>query len=111
MTKRDRTILNKIVHEAAVIAEMLNGIDETVFSGNEEKMRAVCMALINIGELVKNLNREFRLEHKQIPWKDMAGFRDVAAHGYFTIRMPDVWLYAATELPLYAEQIKEILTR
>jgi uncharacterized protein with HEPN domain len=39
----------------------------------------------------------------------MAGLRDVAAHGYFTLRMPDVWIYAANEMPIYIEQIKEIL--
>ena len=72
-------------------------------------MRATCMTLINIGELVKNLDKDFRTNHPLIPWKDMAGLRDVAAHGYFTLIMSDVWLFATTELPLFTDQIKEIL--
>jgi len=67
------------------------------------------MTLINIGELVKNLSDVFRNEHKHIPWKEIAGFRDVAAHGYFTLRMDDVWVYASLELPKLAEEIREIL--
>jgi uncharacterized protein with HEPN domain len=73
MKKRDKVILNKIVDEAAVIANMLYGISESDFLTNEEKMRAVCMTLINIGELIKNLSLDLREEHKTIPWKALAG--------------------------------------
>jgi len=69
------------------------------------------MTLINIGELVKNLSMDFRQAYPHIPWKEMAGLRDVTAHGYFTLRMPDVWIYATEGLPLHAMQIKEILDR
>ena len=85
---------------------MLHDIDEQTFLANDEKMRATCMTLINIGELIKNLNNDFREEHNQIPWKKMAGLRDVAAHGYFTLKMPDIWIYASIELPACITQIE-----
>ena len=110
MNRRDRIILQKIVEESTVLATMLDGIDESAFLANEEKMRATCMTLLNIGELVKNLTDDFRRSNQQIPWKDIAGLRDVTAHGYFTLRMPDIWIYATKELPLYAESIRKILT-
>jgi len=109
MNQRDRTILVKIVEEAAALAQMLHGIDELAFLANDEKTRAACMTLINIGELVKNLDSDFRENHDLIPWKDMAGLRDVAAHGYFTLRMSDVWIYASMELPMYTMHIRKIL--
>ena len=111
MNKRDRTILVKIVEEAAVLAQMLIDVDETAFLANNEKMRAVCMTLINIGELVKNLNNDFRMEHNQIPWKNIAGLRDVAAHGYFTLKMPDIWIYASQELPIHTALIKRLIEK
>ena len=67
------------------------------------------MTLINIGELTKHLDDDFRKRHEQIPWKDLAGLRDVTAHGYFTLRMSDIWISASTELPVYAKQIRDIL--
>ena len=67
------------------MALSLDGYDERAFLTNEDKKRASAMTLINIGELVKNLSDEFRNEHKHIPWKEIAGFRDVAIHGYFTL--------------------------
>ena len=111
MNKRDRIVLFKIVEEAAAVAQMLHGINESAFLANDEKKRATCMTLINIGELVKILTNDFRESYKQIPWKDMAGLRDVAAHGYFTLRMPDIWVFAAIELPMYTAQIREILVK
>jgi len=111
MNQRERTVLGKIIEEAGAVAKMLSGVNESAFLGNDEKMRATCMTLINIGELIKNLDHDFREKNDQIPWKEMAGLRDVAAHGYFTLRMPDIWIYASEELPIFAKQIKEILMR
>jgi uncharacterized protein with HEPN domain len=78
MKKRNRAILMKIIDETKALAQMLHGIDKSTFIVNDEKMRAVCMTLINIGELIKNLDDDFRQEHGHVPWKSMAGFRDVA---------------------------------
>ena len=52
MNKRDETILRKILEESNALSSIINGIDESLFLKNDEKTRAVCMTLINIGELV-----------------------------------------------------------
>jgi len=109
VTKRENTILTKIIEEATTVSNMLHGVDEQGFLANDEKMRATCMTLINIGELIKNLDFEFRQKYSNIPWKDMAGLRDVAAHGYFALRMNDVWIYASEEIPVILDNIKAIL--
>ena len=109
MKKRNRILLLKIIEESATLAKLLHNIDEQTFLANDEKMRATCMTIINIGELAKNLDDDFRESHKHIPFKDMVGLRDVSAHGYFTLKMPDIWVFATAEFPTYAMQIKEIL--
>jgi uncharacterized protein with HEPN domain len=109
LSKRDIAILIKIVDEASALNRILNGLDESGFLSNDVIVRASCMTLLNVGELIKNLSDDFRAKHKHVPWRDMAGFRDVAAHGYFTLRMEEVWIYASNEMPVFADQIKEIL--
>jgi len=109
MRNRDKTIIKKMCEEIDVIKRIINGLSETDFLANDEKQRATVMTLINIGELVKNLNQDFRLKHNMIPWKQIAGLRDVAAHGYFILRMDEIWVYACHDLPNIEEQIKEIL--
>jgi uncharacterized protein with HEPN domain len=111
MTKRDRIILEKLLEETNIVAGIIEGLSEATFLAKNEKQRAVAMTLINIGELVKNLTADFRLQHNQIPWKSMAGLRDVAAHGYFTLRMEEIWVYASVDLPIVAAEIKELLSR
>ena len=71
--------------------EMLRDIPLETFLEDEKLKRAVSMAVINVGELVKNISEELRQEYTYIPWKAMAGIRDIAAHRYLTLRMEDVY--------------------
>ena len=80
MTNRDQQICKKILSEIAVAQEMLDGIPLEQFIADERTARAVSMTLINIGELVKNITQELKDAHREIPWRAIAGMRDVAAH-------------------------------
>lgn len=66
------------------------------------------MTVINIGELVKSLSSEFRLEHNNVPWKAIAGFRDIAAHKYQTLHMEDVYYTVINDFPPLKDYIKDI---
>ena len=67
------------------------------------------MTIINIGELIKNVSTELRKSHKEVPWKDAAGMRDITAHRYQTLRMKDVYNTAKKEFPSIEEQLKKII--
>ncbi|WP_295172164.1 HepT-like ribonuclease domain-containing protein [Ruminococcus sp.] len=79
------------------------------FLADEKLKRAVGMTVINIGELIKNMTEEFRLSHKEVPWKAFAGLRDIAAHKYQTLRMEDIYNTATMDLPDLKEKIISIL--
>ena len=108
MQHRDRIILNKISDELLLALDMLDQIDFDGFDKNEMMKRAVCMTVINIGELVKNLSDDLRREHAHIPWKFIAGFRDVAAHKYQTLKMKDVYKTVKEDFPELRENIGKI---
>lgn len=109
MERRDRIILQKVLSEITVAQEMMGHCSLDQFRQSEMLMRAVSMTVINIGELVKNLTDETRLAYPHIPWKAIAGFRDVAAHKYQTLRMEDVFETVVVDFPTLKEQIEEIL--
>ena len=44
-----------------------------------------------IGEATKRLSPEFRQSYPSIPWRRMAGFRDILIHSYMTIDLSTVW--------------------
>jgi len=109
MDKRDNIILNKILKETIVITDMINNYDCALFVSDEKTKRAVCMTLINIGELVKLLSDSIKSSNSQIPWRSISGLRDVTAHGYQTLRMEDIWETVISDIPVLREQVKKIL--
>ena len=99
MQHRDFIVLTKITKEIDIALEMIEAVDFEQFDRNEILKRAVCMTVINIGELVKSLSMEIRQQNTTIPWKEIAGFRDIAAHKYQTLHMADVFKTVTEDFP------------
>ena len=108
MQHRDKTILVKIISEIDVALDMITGKSFDTFNNDEILKRAACMTVINIGELVKSLSEDFRSESKDIPWKSIAGFRDIAAHKYQTLHMQDVYYTVTTDFAALKSNINKI---
>lgn len=60
-----------------------------------EKLDAICMQLIALGESVKNLDKEtdkkLLLKYPEIAWKEVAGIRDIISHHYFDLNAEIVY--------------------
>ncbi len=109
MRHRDLVILNKIIDELNIAINALCDKSFRDFDSDELFKRGICMTVINIGELVKNLSPEFRAEHNSVPWKNIAGFRDIAAHKYGTLNMNDVYNTVINDFPVLKENILKFL--
>jgi len=109
MDKRDKTLLLKILDEASIIADLIEGFNCDTFIKDEKTKRAVSMTLINIGELVKLVSDKLRQDNPSIPWRSIAGLRDVAAHGYMTLRMEDIWETVSVDVPVLRNQIGKMI--
>ena len=109
MQHRDFVVLTKITNEIDLALKMMDDTDFEQFNGNEILKRAVCMTVINIGELVKSLSAEFRLQHTSVPWKEIAGFRDIAAHKYQTLHMDDVFKTVTEDFPELKSNISGLM--
>ena len=109
MDRRDRVLLRKIYDEATIIADLIDGYDCVRFTGDEKVKRAVCMTLINIGEMVKLISDIIKRSNTEIPWRSIAGLRDVAAHGYMTLHMEDIWETVSEDVPVFKRQLGELL--
>lgn len=109
MKGRDHQICEKILSEIAVIGDLLEGITSECFADDERTARAVCMTLINIGELVKNLTQEFKAAHREIPWRAISGMGDITAHKYQTLRRDDVYSTCMGDIPAFEKQLLQLL--
>lgn len=74
-------------------------ISEQEFHRNFAYRNAIAMSLLQIGECVKKLSKEFRQDNRQIPWRAIAGMRDFFAHEYGKMDVGMLWEAAANDLP------------
>jgi uncharacterized protein with HEPN domain len=110
MDSRDAAVLNRILSEASILSNFIVGMSYGVFANDEKTKRAVCMSLINIGEMVKLLSDQAKEKSIGIPWRQVAGLRDVTAHGYQTLHMEDIWETVITDIPIFQAQIQALLS-
>ncbi|WP_028309760.1 HepT-like ribonuclease domain-containing protein [Desulfitibacter alkalitolerans] len=99
MNYRDLHIVKKILSEITIVEALIDGFNLERFLKDERTKRAACMTLINIGELVKNLTEEFKSNYNLIPWRAIAGMRDITVHKYQTLKMGDVWVTLENDIP------------
>ena len=89
------------------IIKHCNTIDDTIkYFGNEYKefdentiyQNAILTPITQIGELVKRLPDDFREKYNEIPWRNIAGMRDIVVHNYETIDKLILWNVANNEI-------------
>ena len=108
MTPRDREALEDI---RAVIDRAL-GFPITDFEALERTdylQDALIRCLEVMGEAVKRISPELREQHCYLPWRGMAGMRDLLIHAYDRVDLDEVW-QAYRKLPAIRERIIAILS-
>ncbi|MDD5650500.1 MAG: DUF86 domain-containing protein [Candidatus Nanoarchaeia archaeon] len=109
MTEKDLLIfIEHILNSINDINTFTSKISKKEFSENKEKLNAVIRSLEIIGEAVKNIPIPFREKYSEIPWKNIAGLRDVIIHQYFDIDLDVIWVTIKEEIPKLEKQIKKI---
>ncbi len=62
-----------------------------------------------IGEAAKRLNNDYRAAHPEIPWRALAGLRDVLIHQYEGVDVARVWTIVENDLPGLKRAIAALL--
>jgi uncharacterized protein with HEPN domain len=111
--KKKRTYidyLRDIVDYASKAERFVQGIDFERFQSSEEKWFAAVRALEVIGEAAKNIPKDIKEKHSEIPWKEIAGMRDKVVHGYFGVDLEVVWRTIHEDLPPLRAAIVRVLS-
>jgi uncharacterized protein with HEPN domain len=108
--KRDVLVyLDDILESAELIEFYVAKISEGDFCRSFEKQDAILHRLQIIGEAAKHIPNTFREKWNQVPWKDIAGIRDIIVHEYFGITLAMIWKTAIEDIPELKKQILAIL--
>jgi uncharacterized protein with HEPN domain len=79
------------------------------FEANELIQVWIVHHLEIVGEAVRGLTLEFRGRHPEVPWREFAALRNVLAHEYLEIDLPEVWAAVEDELPRLRAAVAAIL--
>lgn len=107
---RDDAILLDLMLDAfGKIRGFVSGMMYQDFLADSKTQSAVIMQLQVIGELAKRVSDATRAQI-DIPWKQMAGLRDLVAHNYFSLDIEVVWQTISQSAKSAEERIQAHVT-
>jgi uncharacterized protein with HEPN domain len=112
-----RDKLEQIYEAVARIERRFYGIgspsDFTTPESNQDKLDAIAMLLIAIGESFKKIDKEtegeFLRKYPDIDWKGIIGVRHVLAHEYFDLDVEEIYKICKNDIPHLRKTIANML--
>lgn len=110
MKREIRDYLEDILDAIGEIEGFVSGLkDFNSFVNSKEKTYATVYLLAKIGEAVKKVPDSIKSRYPQVPWRDIAGMRDILMHEYFRTDLERVWGTVNQDLQPLKEAVKRIL--
>jgi len=109
MSRDYRIYLEDILQAAGKIRRYAGRKSRTALFRDEKTIDAILRNLEVIGEAAKNVPASVRNAHTGIPWKRMAGLRDILIHAYFSVSADIVWDVVRNKLPSVERKVRSIL--
>ena len=106
--------------DRVLLAHMRDCLDRILEYTNAERSRFDTSRLVQdavirnrqtLAESSQRLSSEIKSTEPQIPWRELAGFRNVIVHGYLGVDLGAVWLVIEQDLPALAEAVNRMATR
>jgi len=105
--------------DRVLLVHMRDCLDRILEYANAERSRfdasrlvqdAVIRNLQTLAESSQRLSSEIKGTEPQIPWRELAGFRNVIVHGYLGVDLGAVWLVVEQDLPALTAAVKRMAT-
>ena len=108
MRKDPSIFVGHVIESIGFIQEDIKDASLDDFRASRQLQDIVIRRIEIIGEAVKNLSPEVKDRYPDVPWKRIAGMRDILSHGYFGVDLDLVWNVAIDELGPLKLRLQEI---
>jgi uncharacterized protein with HEPN domain len=103
------------LRDMAIAARRVLGYMENVsqedFERDLEKQDSITYRILILGEASKRLSAEFRESYPDIPWRQIAGMRNMLVHEYDQIDLEVLWDVVQNNIPNLLTRLDGILTQ
>ncbi|MBD2000855.1 DUF86 domain-containing protein [Leptolyngbya sp. FACHB-541] len=106
---RDNESLIDIERAVRRVLRYAADCDRASLEINDEKVSAILYQITIIGEATKRLSQDFRQQHPEVPWREIAGMRDVIVHEYDQVDLDVVWDVIQNKLPELLTSLQSLL--
>ena len=110
MKRRLKLFIEDILESIKLIEKYLGNTSKENLDNNQKLKDSIVRRLEIIGEAVKNIPDNFRKKYPEVPWKKIAGLRDIIIHTYFSIDLDITWDIIKKDLPDLKEKMLKIRT-
>ena len=107
MKDNDQVYVQRILEYCQKIEFILGDIeyDYDIFITNEIYQLSCSMCILQIGENVSKLSDEFKEKYDSIPWSQIKGLRNIAAHQYDHVEFIVLWTTLVERIPELKENL------
>ncbi|MBD2314044.1 DUF86 domain-containing protein [Desertifilum sp. FACHB-1129] len=110
-TNRDIESVIDIYHYGQSIVSFVSGMNQQEFVNDQKTIAAVMYGIAVMGEATKRLSDNFRKQHPELPWRELAGLRDRLVHDYKNIDLDILWDVVSVEIPALLVSLEPLLPK
>ena len=108
MKKDPKVFIAHILESIERIEKYTQNLTKDEFFNSTQIQDAVIWRIAIIGEAVKNIPTEIKNKYPDIPWRQIAGMRDILIHEYFGVDLKLTWKVATEDVLDFKKKLLKI---
>lgn len=109
MRNKEYNSISKMIEYIDRATKYTNNLTFEDFSNDEKTIDATIFAISQIGELIKNIGKDFQNEHSNIQWHILKGLRNRIVHDYEGINLKLIWTIVKVDIINLRKDLQAIL--